>query len=178
MVRYLLSAASALLLLLATPVSAQSIGEKTGVSAMIGATPSTADFVKLVAISDMFEIESSKLAAQKGDDATKAFANHMVTDHTKTSTELKALVTSGKVQAELPAQIDSSHQSKLEKLQGLTGADFNKQYQSDQVDAHKEAISLFERYSKGGEIQDLKAWAATTLPTLRGHLQMAENLKK
>ena len=177
MARYLLGAISALFLLLASSALAQSIGEKTGVNAAVGITPSTADFVKLVAISDMFEIESSKSATQKGDAAIKAFANQMITDHTKTSADLKTLVSSGKVQAELPMQPDQAHQAKLEKLRSLTGADFNNQYRSDQIEAHKEAVSLFERYSKGGDNSDLKAWAAATLPTLQGHLKMAEALK-
>jgi ferritin-like metal-binding protein YciE len=38
--------------------------------------------------------------------------------HTKTSTELKTLVSSGKVKTELPTALDSSHQSKLDKLKG------------------------------------------------------------
>jgi putative membrane protein len=54
------------------------------------------DFVKQVAISDMFEIQSNKLAQEKGTAEDEAFAAQMVTDHTKTSTELKALVSSGK----------------------------------------------------------------------------------
>jgi putative membrane protein len=47
----------------ATPAFAQSIGERTGVNSALGLTPATADFVKEVAISDMFEIQSSKLAS-------------------------------------------------------------------------------------------------------------------
>jgi putative membrane protein len=58
-------------ILLATPALAQSVGEKTGGNSMLGASPSTADFVKQVAISDMFEIESNKLAQQKGNAAEK-----------------------------------------------------------------------------------------------------------
>src|SRR5690349_25044363 len=112
MVKYLMSALGALCLFLATPALSQSAGEKTGVTAATGAAPSTADFVKMVAISDMFEIQSSKLAAQKGDEATKAFANHMVTDHTKTSTELKDLVSKGKVKADVPTQLDKTHETK------------------------------------------------------------------
>src|SRR5882757_6982841 len=50
----------------AVPATAQSVGEKTGVNSALGITPKTEDFVKEVALSDMFEIESSKLAAQKG----------------------------------------------------------------------------------------------------------------
>jgi putative membrane protein len=158
----------------ATPIYAQSMGEKSGVNSTLGIAPKTADFVKQVAISDMFEIESSKLAQTKASGPSKAFADHMIQDHTKTSTELKSKV-AGKM--EPPTALDSSHQSKLDKLKGLNGGDFTKQYNSDQVSAHKDAVNLFDRYAKGGDNADLKAWAGTTLPTLQMHLKMAQDLK-
>jgi putative membrane protein len=168
---------AALAAVLASPAYAQSVPEKTGVNSTLGIAPKTEDFVKEVAISDMFEIESSKLAQNKATGPSKMFAEHMVTDHTKTSTELKGLVSSGKVKAEVPAALDSSHQSKLDKLKGLNGADFTKQYNSDQVSAHKDAVNLFGRYAKGGDNADLKAWAGKTLPALQNHLKMAQDLK-
>jgi putative membrane protein len=163
---------------LAGPVLAQSIGEKTGVNSALDIAPTTADFVKEVAISDMFEIDSSKLAQDKGNAPEKTFASQMVADHTKTSTELKTLVSSGKVKTELPTALDSSHQSKLDTLKGESGKDFSSDFDSMQVSAHKDAVSLFERYAKGGDNSDLKDWAGKTLPTLKHHLEMAENLKK
>jgi putative membrane protein len=162
----------------AMPAAAQSIGEKTGVNSALGVAPKTEDFVKEVAISDMFEIESSKLAQQKGDATEKPFAGQMVADHTKTSTELKGLVTSGKVKAEIPIALDSSHQNKLDKLKAASGADFAKQYADMQVTAHKDAVGLFQRYAKGGDNADLKNWAGQTLPALQHHLDMAQGLKK
>ncbi len=163
---------------LISSVSAQSVGEKTGVNSTLGISPSTPDFVKQVAISVMFEIESNKLALSKGNAADKGFANQMVADHTKTSTELKALVSSGKVKAEVPSILDSSHQSKLDKLKGLNDADFSSSYRSVQVDAHKDAVDLFDRYAKGGDNADLKNWAGKTLPALKHHLEMAQGLEK
>lgn len=165
-------------LALLSPASAQSVGEKTSVNSALGIAPKTQDFVKEVAISDMFEIESSKLAQQKGSEQEKTFAGQMVTDHTKTSTELKGLVSSGKVKADVPAALDSSHQSKLDKLKATNGADFAKDYADMQVSAHKDAVGLFERYAKGGENADLKNWAGQTLPALKHHLEMAQSLKK
>jgi putative membrane protein len=164
--------------LLASPALAQSAGEKTGVNSVLGVAPTTQDFVKEVAISDMFEIESSKLAEQKGTAQEKTFARQMVTDHTKTSSELKSMVNDGKVKATLPTELDSSHQSKLDKLKGATGKDFSSDFDSDQVSAHKDAVSLFERYAKGGDNTELKDWAGKTLPTLQHHLEMAEDLGK
>jgi putative membrane protein len=165
-------------LLFAGPALAQSVGEKTGVNSVLGVAPSTADFVKQVAISDMFEIESNKLGQEKGNAEDKKFAAQMVTDHGKTSTELKGLVSSGKVKAELPTALDSSHQSKLDELKSKSGKDFSADFSSMQVDAHKDAVSLFERYGNSGDNPELKAWAIKTLPALKHHLEMAQKLDK
>ena len=40
-----------------------------------------------------------------------------------------------------------------------------------QVSAYKDAVSLFERYSKSGENPELKAFAAKTLPHLQNSSQ-------
>lgn len=165
-------------LLMATPVLAQSVGEKTGVNSVLGVAPTTEDFVKQATISDMFEIQASKLAEQKGNAAEKTFAQQMVSDHTKTSSELKSMVTGGKVKADLPTQIDDAHRSKIDKLTNAKGADFSEIYIDQQVSAHKDAVSLFDRYARGGENAELKAWAGKTLPALRHHLEMAQNLEK
>jgi putative membrane protein len=75
-------------------------------SASAQSAPSTADFVKAVAISDMFEIESSKLALEKKVAADQAFAKRMVHDHSQTTEQLKRLVGGGKVKAQLPPELD------------------------------------------------------------------------
>ena len=175
---YKVFAAMAVVALLTTPVLAQSVPEKTGVNSSLGISPSTQDFVTEAANSDMLEIESSKLVAAKGDAKDKAFAEQMIKDHTATSAELKALVSSGKVQVNLPAAMDKAHGAKLDKLGSLSGADFSKAYEDMQVSAHKDAVSLFERYAKGGDNADLKDWAGKTLPTLQHHLEMAQGLGK
>ena len=78
---------------------------------------SAQEFVNKVAISDMFEIQSSRLALTKQPDKdTKPFAEKMVRDHQKTSNELKSLVDSGKVKAKLPTALDSEHQQMLDEL--------------------------------------------------------------
>jgi putative membrane protein len=166
-------------LLLATPVLAQSVGEKTGVNSTLGISPSTQDFITQVAISDLFEINTSKLAQSKGNPGEKAFAEQMIADHTKTSGELKRMVNAGANNTnkiDVPSQMDSAHQGKYDKLKDLTGADFSATYASQQVDAHKDAVNLFERYAKGGDHAELKDWAGKTLPALKHHLEMAQKL--
>src|SRR6201997_4018711 len=77
---------------LASTTFAQSVGEKTGVNSALGITPKTEDFIKEAATSDMLEIEAAKVAQQKGNADEKKFAERMITDHAKTSSELKGLV--------------------------------------------------------------------------------------
>jgi putative membrane protein len=165
------------LFLLAPLAQAQSVGEKTGVNSALGISPTTQDFVTEAANSDMLEIAAAKLAEEKGNADEKKFAEQMVTDHTKTTNDLKAMVASGDVKAEIPATLDSSSQSKLDKLRDAKPDQFSSEYDSMQVSAHKDAVSLFERYSKSGDNPKLKDWAGKTLPTLQHHLEMAEALK-
>jgi putative membrane protein len=136
---------------LSTAALAQSAGEKTGVNSMLGISPKTADFIKEAAISDMLEIESSKLAQQKGNAAEKTLAGQMITDHTKTSTELKSLV-SGDMKAAIPTALDDASQKKLNKLRDTKPENFASEYDPMQVRAHKDAVSLFQRYAKGAMI--------------------------
>ena len=165
------------LVLLATPAMAQSVGEKTGINSTLGISPATEDFVKQAAMSDMFEIQSSQLAQERGNAAEKSFAANMIKDHAKTTSDLKSMVSGGELKMALPTELDSSHQSKIDKLKSLTGADFSSRYESDQVSGHKDAVSLFERYAKGGDDPKLKEWADKMLPTLRHHLEMAQGLE-
>ena len=156
---------------------AQSVGEKTGVNSALGITPKTEDFIKEAATSDMLEIQAAKIAQQKGDADEKKFAEQMIADHTKTSTELKQLVPPEMTSA-IPTSLDDSSHKKLDKLRDAKADDFASDYDPMQVSAHKDAVSLFERYSKGGDDPKLKDWAGKTLPALQHHLEMAEQVEK
>jgi putative membrane protein len=164
-------------LLISTSAFAQSVGEKTGVNATLGISPTTADFVKEAAMSDMTEIAASKLGQERGNAQEKTFASQMITDHTKTSEELKSMAPAN-VKAAIPTALDSSSQSKIDKLRDAKPDNFSSDFDSMQVSAHKDAVSLFERYAKGGEDPKLKDWAGKTLPALQHHLEMAQNLGK
>jgi len=162
---------------LLSSASAQSVGEKTGVNSALGIAPKTEDFIKEAATSDMLEIAAAKISQEKGDANEKKFAEQMITDHTKTSSELKEMVPTD-MKSAIPASLDDSSQKKLDKLGETKPEDFPAQYDPMQVSAHKDAVSLFERYAKGGDNDKLKNWAGKTLPALQHHLDMAEEMNK
>ena len=68
-------------------------------------------------MSDMLEIEAGQdRRAERQCRREKTFAAQMITDHTKTSSELKGMV-SGDMKAAIPTALDDSSQKKLDKLQ-------------------------------------------------------------
>src|SRR3978361_456563 len=100
-------AIAAAALMISTSAFAQSVGEKTGVNSTLGISPTTADFVKEAAMSDMTEIAAAKLGQERGNAQEKAFAAQMITDHSKTSEELKAMAPAD-ARAAIPAGSDVS----------------------------------------------------------------------
>lgn len=137
-----------------------------------------AEFVRRAALSDMFETESSELAAIKGDAATREFAVKMNEGHQKTSSELGVLVKDKATDLPLPARLDADLQRKVDRLSGLDGTAFTSEYANDQVAAHEEAIRLFTDFASSGSASPLRSWAEKTLPKLKEHLQDARSLMK
>jgi putative membrane protein len=158
-------AISAALLLSATAAFAQS-------------ALSTEEFVMKASASDMFEIQSSKLAVKHGDKAVKKFARQMIKDHEKTTREMKSLIASGKVQAKPATKLPGDMKGDVDGLAKLDGKKFDEQYIDEQVKAHETAVQLFKGYAQSGDNAELKAWAGKTLPALEHHYMMAQDLDK
>src|SRR4051794_39026906 len=77
------------------------------------------NFVMQAASGNMLEIQAGAMAQQKGQNAqVKAYGEHMVTDHTKASAELKTMAESKGIT--VPTQLMAAHQQKLETLTPLT----------------------------------------------------------
>ncbi len=102
-----------------------------------------AEFAVTAASSGMFEVEAGKLAQQKGSNTeVKNFGKKMVEDHSKANEELKALA--AKKNITLPTTMSSEHQEKMDKLSGLSGTEFDKEYMSIMDDAHDKDVKLFK----------------------------------
>ena len=142
-------------------------------------TSSTKGFVTAAAISDMYEVEAGKIAAQRAQSpAVKDFANQMVQAHTETTEKLKGILASNHINVTPPAHVDNRRQGLLDDLRGAKAEDFDHRYISQQVAAHKEANILMRGYAKDGDNSAIKDFAATTDQAVKMHLSMAEKLDK
>ena len=140
-----------------------------------GSAVSDAQFVQLVSASDLAEINLGKVAAmQASSPDVKKFAEHMVRDHTKSSKEL--LKIANKQGLKVAPRMDEKSQALSTKLADLKEAAFDQAYMKHQVMAHQKAVRLFKAEASNGKDEELKAFAAKTLPVIEKHLKMAQEI--
>ncbi len=145
----------------------------------IPATVSKADqdFAVNTAIAGMTEIQAGQLAEQKGKARdVKEYAGMMVKDHTAAANKLSAIATQKNIT--LPTTLTPDAQKSLDDLQKEAGNKFDKDYMAMMVSDHKKVIGAFENESKNGSDADIRAFADSTLHTLRVHLDKAEKCEK
>jgi putative membrane protein len=144
---------------------------------MAAASTKANAFVPIAASANLLEIESSKLALDRGQSqAVKDFANHMVSDHSLAATKMKQALSEAKVQPP-PEKLSAKDQKIYDALKGAHPATFDKAYIEAQYNAHVEAVNLFSTYAKNGDNQRLKALATDLLPTLQSHLDQIAKLR-
>jgi putative membrane protein len=123
------------------------------------------------------EIRLSQLAADRaGRDEVREFGQHMIHDHSEVNQELRQLAF--RKGAEVAEDLDPEHSDAMDRLSGLKGADFDREYLIVMIRDHEKAIAEFEREAIGGGDQELKLWAGQTLPKLQRHLEMARDIAR
>ena len=139
---------------------------------------SNQEFVNRASSSNQFEIAAGALAVNRGVSAdVKHYGEHMVADHTTAAVEMKNLA-NGKGWI-VPEALQSKEQQNLNRLTGLNGVDFDREFVNVMVLSHQDAVSLFETAADGYGVPDadLRAMASVKLPVLREHLKDAIALK-
>lgn len=140
-------------------------------------SPADREFVQKAAKGGMAEVELGKLAKQKATgDQVKKFGELMVQDHSKANEELRTIVSAKGIQ--VPVDLDEKHKTAMQKLQKLSGADFDREYTKQMVADHKQTVADFKKQAESGKDADLKSFAASTLPKLEEHLKMAQSVNE
>ena len=133
-------------------------------------------FATPVAAADLYEIESARLAATKATNAeVKSAAQHIRTDHEKSSAELKTAAASANVTV-TPA-LDAEKQRMLDQLKAASGAEFDRLFLEQQKTAHQKALALHQSYASGGDNAALKAFASKTSAAVKAHLDHLNSIR-
>jgi putative membrane protein len=133
------------------------------------------DFIAKAATGGVAEVELGRIATMRAArPSVRSFGERMVLDHGRSNAELAALAQSKGLA--LRPGLEPSQQAMRDRLNALTGADFDRAYMSEMLRDHNEDIALFERAAEVSADPDIKAWAARSLPMLRDHLALARQV--
>lgn len=135
-------------------------------------------YVMKAGASDMYEIESSRLAAQRAErPEVREMAQRLIADHTRSTEMVMAAARADGVIAP-PPRLKPRQRSMIRQLERARGRMFDRMYLSQQIPAHREALTLHRNYARMGRGDDLRRAASGIVPVVEGHLAHARRLQR
>ena len=132
-------------------------------------------FVRKAAEGGLAEVEFGKLAAERASSQdVKQFGQKMVDDHTKANDQLKQVASEEGIT--LPDKLSAKDEATKDRLEKLSGEQFDRAYMRDMVTDHTKDVSEFRTESKAGKDPSVRNFAQQTLPTLEDHLKQAKTI--
>ena len=165
-----------LLTIAAAPTLAQAPAARPGAQTS-RLSASDRNFVSAAARAGMAEVAQGRLAQEKASNtAVRDFGRQMVEDHARTNDRLTSLAQPRGMK--LPTAVTSKQRQAEERLRKASGTRFDRAYMKAQVDAHRRTVALFDKQAAQGKDPTFKSFAAESLPRLREHLHLAEDVQK
>ncbi len=132
-------------------------------------------FLRKAAAGGLAEVQLGKLAAQKASsDDVKKFGQRMADDHSRMNNAIQTIAENMGVM--LPAKMGKGDQAEYEKLSGLSGAEFDKEYLTYMTEDHRKDLKEFHDEATSGGDQNLKDAAAIGERVIARHKRMVERL--
>lgn len=122
------------------------------------------------------EVAAGNIAVQKASaPEVKSFAQQMVDDHTKGLQEVQTVAQAKNVT--LPTEPDAKHKKMADRLNALSGPEFDKTYLANAgVNDHKAAHKLVADAQSKAKDPDIKALAGKLQPTIDQHMKAVQPL--
>ncbi len=141
------------------------------------ATPTDAPtYVAMAGSSDMYEIESSRLALQRSSSAAvKRFAQMMIDHHTMTTQQVTQAAQAAGMTPPPPSLLPPQR-AMLDELQPANGTDFDRRYLQQQRMAHRMALALHQNYASKGDTAQLRQTASSAVPIIQRHIDELQRL--
>ena len=134
-------------------------------------------FLRHAAEGGMAEVKLGQLATQKASsDDVKAFGQKMVDDHTMLNNEMAPIADSMGVRT--PKGLNKEAQAEYDKLNGLSGTDFDTEYLTAMVKDHHKDLHEFREEVASTTDATLKAAVEKGQSVIREHTMMVDKLAK
>jgi putative membrane protein len=167
----------AVVALMAPPALAQDTQQPEAQTEQMQVAEVDRDFVTEAAQGGLTELRLGELAEQQAKSTNvKDFGQRMVEDHGKANDKLKQIADQKGI--ELPQDLPKDARATYEDLQGKSGAEFDQAYIGEMVSDHEDAVAAFEDYVENAKDPELRSFAEETLPTLKEHLDQANQTRE
>ena len=134
-------------------------------------------FLTTVEQANQDEIAVSEVAEKKATDpAVKAFAEKMVREHRLIADDMKPFAEQWGITQ--PTSPDADHQKEIDKLNGLSGHDFDKEYIDSMASDHTKALDAFTKEAKDTKDAKFRTVVLKDKTRVAAHKNMAYDLKK
>jgi len=138
--------------------------------------PSPATYVMKAGASDQYEIQSSNLVmATTKNSELKQFATMMVSDHNKSTADVKSAATQSGLTPK-PPMLDPMGRKNIAALKASKGPARDALYIKQQKTAHQQALALHQGFAVSGTAPALKQVASTIAPTVQHHIEMLASM--
>jgi putative membrane protein len=132
-------------------------------------------FIREVAADNMLEISLGELAAQRAQNVNvKRFAQRIVADHRRQQDAWMSMV--ARNDQEMTPGMGKNHRKKLEKLQKVSGREFDRAFMTQMVQDHKDYIDYFEREGRSAHSSQVRQLVERDLPGMKNHFTQAKQI--
>ncbi len=154
-----------------------------GSTALKAQAPTDPQIVQIVQTANQIDMDHAKIALKKSaNPQVKEFADQMISDHNALHKSVAGLAKKLNV---TPQESDTSKQLKQQaaeeakKLNGLSGAAFDREYASHEIAFHKAVIdAATTTLLPNAQNPELKAALQSAAPLLQGHMEHAQHLQQ
>jgi putative membrane protein len=134
-------------------------------------------FLKTATQLNIAEIKVAQLAMERGQSQqVKNLAQMIAHDHTKGLAQTLSVTVAMNMVA--PTDPPADAQQEYDKLKGLSGDQFDKEFVSYMIKGHEKAIDMFNQEAQSGQNMQVQQLAKEQLPVLKKHLEMAQMAQK
>lgn len=147
-----------------------------GAAAAAEMPKSDLQFMRASAHGGQAEVTFSTLALQRAQSPeVRQFAQRMVDDHSKANQQLMDLAKTKDVK--LSGTLTKDAKQVENRLSGLSGVAFDREYMKDMVNDHEKTAAKFQQEAKNGKDPEVQQFAAQTLPIIEDHLKQARQVQ-
>jgi len=141
-----------------------------------GNTGGSVAFVREAGHAGHFEVESARIALERSQHiGVRGYATQTVKDAREMLNRVE-FINNANVSASMPSGVNDNQQAQLNRLSGLSGAEFDREYIRQQIEISVFLARIFRGYGANGESETLRLYAAKTATDFDAQVEKARTI--